>query len=312
MYIKDEELLQRIKKKKEEDPNFYGFIIDRFGYITKQLTKEHEVISPGQKEARKKFVEMQEAHIKNIERNEKIRGKNYVKVATSINTLGLTPINFGHLAELSTYMSFQEGEQGGVRLMIGNKDMNFSDLQKKLGLKREAAEELVKKLEESGVLFVHKGTQNRYEVNPKFLHRGTDEEGIKYIKLYFKKFKELTEGITAKEKGLILMLAPYFHINQYCLCKNPLEPHEDKIEHLDLQSFATILGISYSTILRNVKTLMDAGIIAQFKTNKMTTYYMHPDVIFRKDPFYEDAEYTEGIRTLFKRNKKFKQRKGTN
>lgn len=281
--------------------------------IKKDIYEGDKVISEAEQNIRKRWWAKKMAR----EASVRFRGKYYVNCAKGpIEKIELSLSYMGHLAQLSINTSFHIGPKRGYKLMKGNKDMSFGDIMRELKLKKDAAKSLIDKLSEPeiNVLYVscqEATDQNIYELNPEFFHRGSSpvskEESLQYVKLYFKKFNELTKHLKAKEKGLLLKLIPFFHVHQYCLCANPEEWLSSEIQYFDIKGLSIATGIEYKTMSRNIKLLKEHGVVGEFDTSGILALYVHPDLVFSKDPFLEDKNYTNSIRELFIRNAKFRQ-----
>ncbi|NRD76215.1 hypothetical protein HPT25_01665 [Bacillus sp. BRMEA1] len=306
-------------------------LFDSKGTYLKTLREGDIVLTKEQLEAAKRKKEEDAEAEKKKLRSTQTRGKDFVKEMISEDFKGLVSGNdSGHVLELAVRISFKKGPKNGYLIMSdinSLKAANFNDMCKIFGihkgveLSKMGASKIIKKLESKDFLWVtreendkygkkrgkdtkHEGRieETIYEINPKFFAKGRTENA-QYVKFYLKHFKSLTKGLSPAEKGFLLEIAPYFHYDQYVLCKNPNETDLTKLEFFTREELAVTLEMAYSNVKAKVNVLNKAGIIGEWKTYGVMALYLHPDLVFKKDIIFEDIDYTDKIRKQFELNK---------
>lgn len=300
----------------EERTDIQRLVISPSGYLQDILVKGDYIRKKEQldrlREKKKEAREQREKEEKIREqqqRQEQLRGKHFVKCYyEKIQELKIKPNTAGDIIDLIVLL-----KNDSNILIKGGKRMNFKDIQQALGKSEKATREFLKLVGEDGlnIIITHSegaGKPNYYSVNEEFHKFGKDEKVIKFVKLYKKKFEELTKDLKQREKGIIYKIIPYFHINEYCLCKNPFETDVDKIETFNLTELAKEIGVGKSTLSECMNTLNEKGIIGEFKLHGFKAYYVHPDLLFRKD-YDDNEEHTHYLRRMFERNERNKQKR---
>jgi hypothetical protein len=116
--------------------------------------------------------------------------------------------------------------------------------------------------------------------------------------LYQQETRFKTDDLSIQESGLFYKMIPYFHHQRYYLCANPDSHIEDGdvIEHLTMESLAELIGESYDTVKRCVRSLVQHGLLMRRDSFKVYTFTINPDVMYRAE--YE-TEYTQLVRDDF-------------
>jgi hypothetical protein len=302
---------------------FEGYkLISKKGTEIRTLAEGDVVLTRGQIEASKIYNQkLKEWELKQ-KRSEQKRGTDYVKSLLTDEFKSLIGGNeSGHALELAVRISFQEGPNGGFLIMNGinsKKKATFGDMCKIFGIHKgekiapKNASNIIKKFEEKGFLFVTRPNSTRskgtnytrdiensiYEINPKFFAKGKTA-AIKFVKIYLKNFRILTQGLSPAEKGFLLNIIPFFHYDQYVLCENPNEKNIDNLIYFTRKGLAKQLKTTRENATKKIKKLKDAGILGEFDSKGTMALYIHPDLIFKKDIEFEDVGYTDLVRDLF-------------
>lgn len=250
----------------------------------------YEVISPAQREARRKRAQRTKA----IEVRGGMRWVACYHDTIRDITNDLTLTEAGALIRLLPFLRFK----GDGRLIENGKPLKQADIQRIIGRSKANTTAILKRLEELGVITKEtSGRSNVYAFNGEFHSYGNVQEGVKFTKLYQYHANEITRDLDLNELGLLYKILPYFHYQTYYLCANPDEPEEDAIEHLTREGLAERIGHEPETVSRLVSRLQSKGVILSTKAVNSVNYLVHPDVMYRQES--EDVDYTTFVRKLF-------------
>jgi hypothetical protein len=202
-------------------------------------------------------------------------------------------IEAGALLKLLPYLRFKtEG-----KITRDGEAMQLKEIQQVLGKGKTQTRNILNGLEKLKVVFKEKdGRQNSYFISKTFHTMGEVLEGMRFTKLYQKRTKEMLDKLKMNEAGILYKMLPFFHYSEYCLCSNPDEEDVTKLDMLTREELAELIGHEPETVSRYINTLMNQNIILKMVSSKSVNYYVHPDVMFRKQA---EDEKTEKIRDMF-------------
>lgn len=302
-------------------------IFDANGNYVRALGDGDILITAAQQRTSNEYNKMQKEIEKRKIRSKQQRGEDFIKQIVAEEYRGLLKgNNSGHALELAVRITYKKGPKGGFLVMSninGRKPATYGDLRNIFGIHngkpvdKKTVTNVVKKLEEIDFLWVtrsndstrkegenYKGEieENIYEINPKFFARGETQD-LQHAKIYLKNFAEWTKDLKPGEKGFLIEIIPYFHYDQYVLCKNPhANKAEERLEIFDRTSLAKELGQNRDTVSDKVKRLKRCGILGEFDAFDVKSLYLHPDLVFKLDVGYENLDYTDKIRNQFEIN----------
>lgn len=212
-------------------------------------------------------------------------------IKTIIQEMSL--IEAGALLKLLPYLRFKtEG-----RIVKDGNPVGLKEIQSILGKGKTQTREILVGLEKLKVIQKHKeGRQNIYYISKTFHTMGEVLEGMRFTKLYQKRTKEILDKLKMNEAGILYKMLPYFHYSEYCLCTNPDEDDISKLNMLSREELALLIGHEPETVSRYITSLTNQNVILKMVSSKSVNYYVHPDVMFRKQ--MED-EKTERVREMF-------------
>ncbi|MGG0793165.1 hypothetical protein ABE137_03935 [Brevibacillus laterosporus] len=210
----------------------------------------------------------------------------------------LTLIEAGALIKLLPFLRFKsEG-----KLVQDGKPLKQTDIARVLGRGKTQTTEILRRLEELGVISCEKeGRSNVYYISVDFHSMGGVLTGASFTKLYQVKAREIAEELTLSEIGLLYKILPFFHYQTYYLCDNPDEENPEVIRHLNREQLAEKIGHDPQTVSELVGKLRSKGVLMTTGSRNTTHYLVHPDVMFRKE--YED-EYTRVVRRMFEEHRR--------
>lgn len=205
----------------------------------------------------------------------------------------MTLTEAGAVLKLLPYLHFKaEGKIAKDGNSLGAKEIG--DLLNKGKTQTRA---IIERLDALKVIVKQKeGRKNVYYISKMFHTMGEVLEGMRFTKLYQKRTKEILDQLKLNEAGLLYKMLPYFHYSEYCLCTNPDEEDATKLDLLTREELAVLIGHEPETVSRYINALINQNVILKMTASKSVNYYVHPDVMFRKQ--VED-ERTEQIRELF-------------
>ena len=199
----------------------------------------------------------------------------------------------GAVLKLLPYLQFKSE---GKIIKDGN-TLGAKEIGELLNKGKTQTRAIIERLEELKVIVKHKeGRKNVYYISKLFHTMGEVLEGMRFTKLYQKRTKEILNQLKLNEAGLLYKMLPYFHYSEYCLCKNPDEEDPLKLDLLTREELAELIGHEPETVSRYMNALINQNVVLKMIASKSVNYYVHPDVMFRKQ--MED-ERTEQIREMF-------------
>lgn len=204
----------------------------------------------------------------------------------------------GAIIKLLPYMRFKT--QG--KLIKDGKPLKQADIQRIFKRGKTATREILRILEEKGVIDVQKeGRANVFYISAEFHEIGNVDESERFTKLYQVRTREITEKLALHEAGILYKILPYFHYERYYLCANPDEPDKDKLRYINRKELAQIVGLNEDDVSRTVNKLRDLGALMSTKSGRSVRYLVHPDLMFRQAT---ETEWTKAVREMFDAHRK--------
>lgn len=224
------------------------------------------------------------------------RGKTWVAcyhdpIKSVIKEMSL--IEAGSLLKLLPYLRFKaEG-----KIAHEGETMSLKDIGSILGKGKTQTTSILDALERLKVIVKQKdGRKNAYYISKTFHTMGEVLEGMRFTKLYQKRTKEMLDKLKLNEAGILYKMLPYFHYSEYCLCSNPNEEDTNLLHMLSREELAELIGHEPETVSRYIALLTNQNVILKMTSSKSVNYYVHPDVMFRKQT---EDEKTVRMRDMF-------------
>lgn len=209
------------------------------------------------------------------------------------------------------------------RLEQDGKPLTKNDIALSIDKKPRRTYDILKKLEEVGVLLVSKeGRQNVYYINADYHSMGVNiKQGMHFTKLFKHKTKELIKDLSLHDSGILYKMLPYFHYQSFYLSDNPNEDLREDVtkswdenvknqtyklaSHLSQSKWAILLGCGRTSLNKCFNILENLEIIMKQKVgNNKATFIIHPDVMYRMED--EDSYYKAFVKMQFEQNTKKK------
>lgn len=226
----------------------------------------------------------------------KERGKSFIaaymeEIKSASNELSLKDAGI-----LMRLISFMRMGNGG-KLINDGKTLSLADIQKAIKKGKSQTSEATKKLEEIGILqSVKVGRSKEFYINEKYLQMGGKLRKEFFTKIYQVHARDIVGDLTLNEAGILFKIIPFFHYQKFVLCGNPHERDTDKLDYLNREELAAAIGIDPDTVTKHTNALRRKGALLSTETLGQKRYFIHPDLMFRKD--YEDYD-AAAIRSLF-------------
>lgn len=204
----------------------------------------------------------------------------------------------GAIIKLLPYMRFKT--QG--KLIKDGKPLKQADIQRIFKRGKTATREILRILEEKGVIEVQKeGRANVFYISAEFHEIGNVDESERFTKLYQVRTREITEKLALHEAGILYKILPFFHYERYYLCANPNESDKDNLRYINRKELAQIVGLNEDDVSRTVNKLRDLGALMSTKSGRSVRYLVHPDLMFRQAT---ETEWTKAVREMFDAHRK--------
>ena len=204
----------------------------------------------------------------------------------------------GAIIKLLPYMRFKT--RG--KLIKDGKPLKQADIQRIFKRGKTATREILRILEEKGVIEVQKeGRANVFYISAEFHEIGNVDESERFTKLYQVRTREITEKLALHEAGILYKILPFFHYERYYLCANPNESDKDNLRYINRKELARIVGLNEDDVSRTVNKLRDLGALMSTKSGRSVRYLVHPDLMFRQAT---ETEWTKAVREMFEAHRK--------
>lgn len=215
-----------------------------------------------------------------------------------LNTLSMD--EFGAIIKLIPHMRFNSGG----KLFYGSKRMGKEEIAKSIGKSMRQTSRLLSALVKASVVQTEKeGRRIVYSISKKY-HTMGDARNAPFTKLFQGFIRKKFEKLTIQQAGILYAVLPYFHYKSFLLCANPYVPDEDEADPMTAKELAEVLRIDEKTVYRHMAALSKHGIVMGYKSHGVTTYRIHPDLMFRS---WYDNNDAEEFREEFNRHEVFRE-----
>lgn len=205
----------------------------------------------------------------------------------------LTLTETGAIIKLLPYMRFKSVG----KLIKNGKSLRQADIQRIFKRGKTATFDILKTLEEKGVISVlREGRSNVYFISARFHEIGSVKESERFTKLYQVRTREITDSLALHEAGILYKILPYFHYSEYYLVDNPNESDTSKLRYIEHGELADRIGMNRQDLSKAVRTLRNKGALMSTDSGRKVRYIVHPDVMFRQSI---ETDWTQAVRKLF-------------
>src|SRR5690606_7780038 len=164
----------------------------------------------------------------------------------------LTLTETGAIIKLLPYMRFKsEG-----KLIMNGKPLKQADIQRIFKRGKTATIDILKTLEDKGVISVLKeGRSNVYFISARFHEMGSVKDTERFTKLYQVRTREITDSLDLHEAGILYKILPYFHYSEYYLVDNPNESDTSKLRDIEHGELADRISMREYDLTQAVRKL---------------------------------------------------------
>lgn len=127
-----------------------------------------------------------------------------------------------------------------------------------------------------------------------------------FTKLLKGRLSTIVDELPLNQLGFLYKVLPYFHFEKCFLCHNPDETDFSIIRKMNRGDLAKSINHDPDELTKIVKSLTKKGWIMTTESCGSLMYYVHPDLMYRKDSNGQD-DYTSGLRAMFEEHLKDEQ-----
>ncbi|KKB40006.1 MULTISPECIES: hypothetical protein [Bacillales] len=209
-------------------------------------------------------------------------------------TQHLSLIEGGAVMKLLHYLK----QNGKGKLSREGKLLNQKDLQTILGRGATQTKQIVKRLEYLSILIpIKEGRSKVFYINENF-HCMGKLLNKPFTKLLKGRLSTIVDRLPLNQLGFLYKILPYFHFEKCFLCHNPNEEDFSVIRKMNRSDLAKAINHDPDELTKIVKSLAKEGLIMTTESRGSLMYYVHPDLMYRKDSDGQD-DYTSCLRGMF-------------
>lgn len=191
----------------------------------------------------------------------------------------IKPVYLGYLLYIQTYIDYETGVIVSGRY---KRPMSRSDLRAVLKVSRETFRTLYENLERYSIIW--EDAKGHIYVNKAYHFRGTAAGRDRLVKCYDIRIRKLSSSVRAlKQLGYLYRALPYVHFRDNLLCWNPSELDPEKIQAINKEELAQVIGIDVKTLYRLTKTLTvdDLHVFAEIRRGRDSLFLVNPWIFNR-------------------------------
>lgn len=259
------------------------FIVNGDGEIVRSIDPTKERLTVRTKEQDKAFYELQKRRSEGRSKSFTFTHMgNVYEVIQSLSTA-----QCGLLLVLITFIDYD-----GVLRNPDKTAMTKNDIRKVLKLEgKRSFYDFMKVSLEAGILIE---VDDQFTVNSRYHFKG-NSRSKELVRVLATQVRELHKENKLTDIGILYKIQAHVHVTRNVLVKNPNETDEDKIEFLNREELAGILGISTEQVRKVIGRLRVDGqlVVASMRLGRDNHFVVNPDVFNR-------ATHDETLRTLFR------------
>lgn len=240
--------------------------------IGELLNEGYEIVSPAQKEVRKKYQERQSQK----------DGRHFVmqKVENySLVTSQLTQGQKGVLLLLTTAMSMN---REGKLFKDSENRLTVSDVAEMIGKKPKQTYNILTELESYGLITKEQeGKEVFVSISEGFYSCGELQSKVPFVKIFKKRLQEVAKGLTLNEMGFLADLLAHMHYSTHLLCSNPTEKDTSQLELWRGRDIIELFGYSKSFVGKTLKKFRELKITVEIRTVR-DVILLHPNLVSRQ------------------------------
>lgn len=204
------------------------------------------------------------------------------------------------LTQAGVMMKLLPYTQKDGKLKSNGVPLTIKEIAKIIKRAEKATRTSLNELESIG-LIKSEGRPKTFSVNASYHLANTiqDRKNAKFVKLYKSKAKELLEGLSLVESGLVYKMIPFFHYETFILCANPNEPSPQLYEELSQTDLAELIRYDVEELRKLINRLRTKGVILQTESSYIKSHYVHPDLFYRMD---RETDHARQLRAMFEHN----------
>lgn len=245
--------------------------MDTLGQAKEELLEAgYDLISPAQKEARKKYkpIARDGRHfaMQNIEGYELLRSQ-------------LTQGQKGVLLLLTTAMEINEG---GKLFKGKNERLTVEDVSVIIGKKRVQTFKILTELENIGAITKEQVGKNVFvNISEGFYRCGYMEKNTPVVKIFKKRLQEVASKLSHNELGFLSDVLSHMHWETHILCSNPTEKDASKLEVWKGKDIVEVLGYSRNFVSATLKKFRQNEITMEIGT-VLDVIVLDPDLVSKQ------------------------------
>ncbi|MGG0648533.1 MarR family transcriptional regulator [Bacillus mycoides] len=237
---------------------------------TELLEAGYDLISPAQKESRKKYkpIERDGRHftMQNIESYELLRSQ-------------LTQGQKGVLLLLTTAM---EINKNGLLFKGKNERLTVEDVSVMIGKKNKQTFNILTELENIGAITKEQvGKKVFVNISEGFYRCGYMEKNTPVVKIFKKRLQEVASKLSHNELGFLSDILAHMHWETHILCSNPTETDASKLEVWKGKDIVEVLGYSRNFVSATLKKFRQNEITMEIGT-VIDVIVLDPDLVSKQ------------------------------
>ncbi|MGH0679026.1 hypothetical protein ACQVPP_17665 [Bacillus luti] len=226
----------------------------------KELLQEgYEIISPTQKETRRKYVD----RLKSNEQFVMVKGGfSEVKTHLSLEQSGV-------LMLLMSCVKLNENGDLYIEKDRKLERMTTRDVDSLIGKSKAQTNRVLEELEALSLIERNKEGRSVYvSLGASFFNCGIYEGKERFVKVYKAHLKDVAKQLTLSELGLLMLLLTHVHYKTHLLVDNPEESDPSKLVIWQRKHIAEELGCSIDFVKRAIPKLRKVKALMEIKATK--------------------------------------------
>ncbi|MCP1122939.1 hypothetical protein NKR74_06255 [Bacillus sp. 3103sda1] len=227
--------------------------------VKEYLQDGYTLVSPKEKELRRKFVER------------KLSNEQFVMVKEGFSEVKkhLSLEQSGVLMLLMSFVKLNSDGQLYIEKDRKLERMTVSDVESLIGKSERQTRKVLAELEKLSLIERNKEGRDVYvSLGENFFNCGIYEGNERFVKVYKAHLKEIAKQVTLSELGLLMLLLTHIHYKTHLLVDNPNEKDLSKLVIWQRKHIAEELGVSIDFVKRAIPKLRKVKAIMEIKSVK--------------------------------------------